>query len=486
MHEATFPQARRAKLVDVIRAASLTLAAGLAACASGVETTGPLSASVLVRDVAALADPTFEGRAAGREGEREAAQYLDQRLRRAGLTPVRQAVPYGEGSSNLYVTIPGATDEVIVLGAHFDHLGRRRGALYPGADDNASGVALVLGVAEALKDAHLSRTVIVVLFGAEEHGLVGSRYFVAHPPVPLATIRAMINIDMIARPLLDQWLFRAPLRLVGIDRDNAVGLVGTRRYPGLRALADTAVAADGGGEIIAGEDLPPLIGREVDAQAAGRSDSASFEAAGIPALFFGDGESSDYHRPSDTLDKLDPDLLARRAHAIARVTIALAAAPASAFAASETPPAPRTPPGGLYVPIGFSTGLALHGGAGARTGALLGGEASLVYLNRPALGYAGLYADALHDGAVGATRLSGGPELGTHGFGVDGGYVVQLGPDGHAARHGGVLRVFASLAVVSITARVGYLAGATGADGGWFGELGLALKFPFGLRVTRM
>ncbi len=472
--------------MDVIRAASLTLVAGLAACAAGVETTGPLSPTALMRDVTALADPTFEGRAAGHEGEREAAQYLEQRLRRAGFAPIRQAVPYGEGSSNLSVTIPGATDEVIVLGAHFDHHGRRHGALYPGADDNASGVALVLGVAATLKAAHLSRTVIIVLFGAEEHGLVGSRHFVAHPPVPLATIRAMVNIDMIARPLLDQWLFRAPLRLFGIDRDNAIGLVGTRRYPGLRALADMAVAADGGGEIIAGEDLPPLIGREVDAQAAGRSDSAPFEATGIPALFFGDGESSDYHRPSDTVDKLDPDLLARRAHAIARVTMALAAAPASAFAPSDTPSPPRTPPGGLYLPIGFSTGLALHGGDGAHTGALLGGEASLVYLDRPALGYAGVYADALHDGAVGATRLSAGPELGTHGFGLDGGYAVQLGTDGHAARHGGVLRVFASLAVVSITARVGYLAGADGLAGSWFGELGLALKLPVGLRVTRM
>ena len=467
----------------MIRAAALVLVAA-AACARAIPASGPLSAGVLMRDVAALADPALEGRAAGRAGERAAAHYLDERLRSAGFAPVRQSVPYGEGSSNLYVTIPGTTDEVIVLGAHFDHLGVRGGALFPGADDNASGVALVLGVAETLRAAHLQRTVVVVLFGAEEHGLVGSRYFVAHPPVPLDHVRAMVNVDMIARPLLDQWLLRAPLRLVGIDRDNAVGLVGTRRYPGLRALADRAVAAEGGGVIVAGEDLPPLIGREVDAQAAGRSDSAAFEAVGIPALFFGDGESSDYHRPGDTIDELDPALLARRAHAIARVTSALAAAPAAAFAASAAPPPERTPPGGLYLPLGFSTGLAVHGGS--RTGALLGGELSLVYLDRPTLGFAGLYADALHDGAVATTRLSLGPELGAHGLGIDGGYAVQLGTDGGPTRTGGVLRVFASLSVVSVTARIGYLASAGSVGGSWFGELGLALKYPFGLRVTRL
>lgn len=456
--------------------AATAIAVALAACSAAHEASGPMSPAALLRDVAALVDPRLGGRPAGEDGEHAAARYIAERVARAGLAPILQDVAYGHGSTNVYAVIPGASDEVIVVGAHMDHLGVRGGELYPGADDNASGVALVLAIAETLaaRATPLPRTVVVVWFGAEEHGLVGSRAFVASPPVPIARIRAMVNIDMIARPLLDQWRYRAPLRLVGIDRDAAVGLVGVRHYPALRALADAAVATGGGGDIIAAEDLPAPIARAIDAQSAGRSDSASFEAAGIPSLFFGDGESSDYHRPSDTIDELHPALFSRRTAAIERVVEALASAPASAFAASDATPPQRTPTGGWYAPIGLSTGIA-H--AGGRTGALLGGEASLAYLARTSLAFAGVYADALHDGAAHATRTSIGPELGSHGVGIDGGYVVELG--GPHTRHGAVVRVFASASVIALSVRAGWLAD----GGGWFGELGVALKFPF--RLTR-
>ena len=464
----------RAALVSAL-ALGLAIASGGACTPPGVAS-GPLSAPALMRDVAALADPRLDGRDAGHEGEHAAARYVAERLQRAGLAPVAQPVPYGDGSTNVYAVLPGTSPEVIVLGAHLDHLGRQGDLLYPGADDNASGVALVLGIAETLAATRdrRGRTIVVAFFGAEERGLVGSRYFVLHPPMPLARVVAMVNVDMIARPLLDQWRYRPALRLVGIDRDAAVGLVGARHFPALRALADAAFVAEGGA-VVSAEDLPDLVGREVEAQSAGRSDSASFEEHGIPSLFFGDGESSDYHRPSDTVDKLSPALLAQRAAAIARVVDALAAAPAVAFASSTATPPKRAPATGWYAPLGLSTGLALHPHAGA----LLGGEASLIHLDSDALTYAGLYADALHDGATHTARLSLGPELGARILGLDAGYVVEVA-HGAVVHQGAALRVFASLSVLSLTARVGVLAGE-----GWFGELGVALKYPFRVHASR-
>src|SRR5690242_12018905 len=107
-------------------------------------TSGPIAPQALMKHVEYLADPGLEGRAAASEGEREAARYVANRLRAMGLAPVQQSVPYSTGSTNVYAMLEGSSDEVIVIGAHLDHLGRVGGVLHPGANDNASGVALVL------------------------------------------------------------------------------------------------------------------------------------------------------------------------------------------------------------------------------------------------------------------------------------------------------------------------------------------------------
>jgi Zn-dependent M28 family amino/carboxypeptidase len=313
----------------------------------------PLSAAELMSHVRALTDPRLEGRAAASEGERAATTYVADRARAMGLAPTEQAVRYKTGSHNLYARIEGTNkDELVVIGAHLDHLGRRDGALYPGADDNASGVALVLGIAATLADrrSELGRSVLVVWFGAEEPGMIGSQQFVAEPPVPLANIAVMVNIDMIGRPLLDQPLYRAAMGFLGVDAVKSVGLVGARHYPGLRALADAAFTASDG-EIVAAEDLPDDIGDEVERQSRGRGDSVPFEEKGIPGLFFGDGESTDYHQPTDTIDKLTPSLLERRARTLVRVVIDLSRAPKSAFSRSDAIPPKRKPvPHSTYGP----------------------------------------------------------------------------------------------------------------------------------------
>lgn len=139
---------------------------------------------------------------------------------------------------------------------------------------------------------------------------------------------------------------------MGIDDTRSVGLIGVRAYPGLRALVDAACEQQGV-RAIAAEDFPDRIEREIEAQALGRGDSVSFERKGIPALFFGSGESDDYHAPTDTMATLRPDVMARRAHAVLDVLLALSTAPDAAFARVETPPAKRLPRS-VHVPVGLT------------------------------------------------------------------------------------------------------------------------------------
>src|SRR2546427_12178155 len=126
---------------------------------------------------------------------------------------------------------PALADEAVVIGAHFDHLGRVDGDVYPGADDNASGTAVVLGLARAFAaSGGTARTLVFALFGAEELGLIGSRHYVGHPVVPLAQTVAMVNFDMVGR------LQSGRLNVGGGDSGG-----------GARALLDAGGQKGGGG-----------------------------------------------------------------------------------------------------------------------------------------------------------------------------------------------------------------------------------------------
>jgi Zn-dependent M28 family amino/carboxypeptidase len=159
-----------------------SLLPGYAGAAHGAEPA--LSPSALMAHVGVLTDVRLAGRAAGSPGEEAAAYYVSQQLARDGLLPKRQTVPIAGGSSvNVYAFIAGQhSEEVIVVGAHLDHLGRRGQTLYPGASDNSSGVAALLGLAGSLaaRGGRLDRSVLVVFFGAEEIGLL------VKWPVPVA------------------------------------------------------------------------------------------------------------------------------------------------------------------------------------------------------------------------------------------------------------------------------------------------------------
>ncbi len=215
---------------------------------------------------------------------------------------------------NLMAVLPGVgprADEWVVVGAHYDHLGKGQmghmfgpvGSIYHGADDNASGTAAVLELAAELKAAGaLPRSVLFVLFSGEEEGLIGSDYFVKHPPVPLDHVAAMLNLDMVGR-----------LK----DDDLLLGGAGTAK------AFDPMVAA-----AIAGTGLHTST---FERGGLGPSDHMSFALHGVPVLFLFTGLHADYHRPTDTADKINYAGIDRVVTVAGRLVDAMAAMPRQTY-----------------------------------------------------------------------------------------------------------------------------------------------------------
>ena len=193
-------------------------------------------------------------------------------------------------TSNIIGMIPGSdpsvAGEYVVIGAHYDHLGMGdenslaaspTPAIHYGADDNASGTAGMLELALRFSEKPARRSILVMGFSGEEKGLLGSKHWVTTPTVPLQKIAAMVNLDMIGR------LTKQKLNIQG---------VGTS--PVWPALIDSAKAG-----------TPFTISTTADGF--GPSDHSSFTAKSIPVLFFFTGLHSDYHRPTDTYDKINAD-----------------------------------------------------------------------------------------------------------------------------------------------------------------------------------
>lgn len=208
---------------------------------------------------------------------------------------------------------PALAGEAVVVGAHYDHLGREGGDVYAGADDNASGTAVVLGLAQALASSPSPRTVVFALFSGEELGLLGSDYQVRHPTAgPVERMAAMLNFDMVGR------LEGRRALVAGVDTGG-----------GFRALVDAAAKE---------------AGLDVDTRAAGTgpSDHTRFNSAGVPVLFFHGGSHADYHRPSDTADKIDTAGMARIAD-LGRILVGrIAGGPRPVFARVAAPARPRS------------------------------------------------------------------------------------------------------------------------------------------------
>jgi Zn-dependent M28 family amino/carboxypeptidase len=237
--------------------------------------------------VRVLAADSMEGRRAGTPGGAKARTYLTGRLAALGIQPLtgRYEHPFllpGDSLSgtNLLGVIPGTGAEggYLVLSAHYDHVGVRRGEIYNGADDNASGVAAVLAMAAELKRAPLRHPVILALFDAEEGSLRGAKAFLANPPVPRGRIAFNVNLDM-----------------VGHSETGVLWAAGAFHTPRLRPVLDSLVTR-APVTLRLGHDRPGVPGEQ---DWTGSSDHGAFHAAGIPFLYFGVEDHGDYHKPSD-------------------------------------------------------------------------------------------------------------------------------------------------------------------------------------------
>ncbi len=312
--------------------------------------TPAITAEEICATIAALADDSLEGREAGRPGSAQAARWLAARFEAIGLTAPEgghrqpftfptavRRYPHGlhdvdserDTTANIIGWVPGRDpalrEEAVILGAHYDHLGwggsgslaPGRRAIHNGADDNASGVAGVLELAQAIAADPLPRTVVFALFGGEELGTLGSQHYVQDPAWPLERTVAMVNLDMVGR-------LRRALTIYGTGTSEAWPEIVEGLTPGETWTIRTV--PDGFGP----------------------SDHASFYGAGVPVLMFFTGSHENYHKPGDDVDTIHA---AGEVQVLERVLAAVrAAADGRAVPYAE---APSTQPR----PMAFKVGL---------------------------------------------------------------------------------------------------------------------------------
>ncbi|MEN8374787.1 MAG: M20/M25/M40 family metallo-hydrolase [Gemmatimonadota bacterium] len=292
--------------------------------AASLARAGAAGMILLYPDAIPLPDPGSEIRPAVGVPSAAATGRLAESVRRAAAARAEASIAVAAAPSmsearNVVALLPGddpdRASEPIIVGAHYDHLGRGGpGSLAPdsreihnGADDNASGTAALLEVARRLSEGPgLDRPVLFVAFSGEERGLLGSAHFVSHPTRPIDGAVAMLNMDMVGRL-----------------RDEALAVHGLGTAQEWDAILDAANSAT---------DRPLSITRVADGF--GPSDHSSFYGAGVPVLFFFTNTHADYHRPSDDWDSVNGEGIERVAGLVAEVVRRLAgdeAAPAPAI-----------------------------------------------------------------------------------------------------------------------------------------------------------
>jgi aminopeptidase N len=322
-------------------------------------------------DVEWLAGPEREGRGAGSRGLDAAARYIAERFERLGLSPLTPArgddryfQPFNMTGENgeplparnvigvLPGTNPALNGQALVISAHYDHLGfgwpdaraGAKGKLHPGADDNASGVAVMLEMARLMADAKPDRSVIFAAFAGEEAGLVGARHYVRTAQAP-----------------------GAPFALSGHIADLNIDTVGR--------LADGKVTIFGTGSarempfIFMGASAVTGVPAQPVAQEINASDHTAFVEAGVPAVQLFASDAGDYHRPSDTADKIDYAGLGKVAAILKEAVDYLAARPEplnfSGNASAAQSHSPATPTTARRVATGIVPDMT-HQGEGVR------------------------------------------------------------------------------------------------------------------------
>jgi Zn-dependent M28 family amino/carboxypeptidase len=279
-----------------------------AACASAdPRPAARLDEKQAVEDVRALTTPEMAGRATGTAGGKLARAYVAKRFGEIGLSPIgkdfvhpftfalRNGKKYDDAASVIgAIRGTGGASEPerwLIVSAHYDHLGEVDGKVYPGADDNASGVVALLAIAAHFKAKPPKHSVLFVSFDAEEIALRGARAFVDQPPIPLEKIAAILNLDMVS----------ANIR-------NEICMAGTHHRPWLKPYIDEA-AGRSKVKVLFGHDQPPTMSKLQDWTVS--SDHGPFHLKGIPFVYFGVEDHPNYHQPTDTFANFNREFFLR-------------------------------------------------------------------------------------------------------------------------------------------------------------------------------
>ena len=280
-----------------------------------------IKAEELSKHLYIVAGDEMQGRNTGEPGQKKAGEYLISEYKKMGIsfppgaTDFYQKVPSEfmkrgfapklNDSENIWAFIKGSEkpEEILVISAHYDHVGMKNGEIYNGADDDGSGTVALLEIAQAFKEAEKKgqgpkRSILFLHVTGEEHGLHGSRYYSENPLFPLENTIADINIDMIGRrdtlhPATNNYIY-----VIGSDRlSSELHTINEEVNTKFTKLALDYKYND----------------RNDPERIYFRSDHYNFAKKGIPSIFFFNGIHADYHLPSDTPDKIEYDALAKRA-----------------------------------------------------------------------------------------------------------------------------------------------------------------------------
>ena len=262
-----------------------------------------------------LSSNDFTGRKSGEKGQKLAAKYLANYYKNIGVKSAYdstyfQTVPkdFFRGlanaeSENIVAYIKGSTcpGQYIIVSAHYDHLGKKYGKIYAGADDNASGTAAILEIAEAFKIASKygnrpKRSIVFLNLTGEEEGLFGSKFYIENPIFSLKNTITDLNIDMIGR--VDKAHKKKP---------NYIYLIGSSKLSTeLKNISEKVNAT------YTKLNIDYKYDKDDPNKFYYRSDHYNFAKHNIPIIFYFNGVHKDYHQPTDTPDKIDYDLLAKR------------------------------------------------------------------------------------------------------------------------------------------------------------------------------
>jgi len=266
--------------------------------------------SSLLHDIQYLSSDELEGRESGTPGNKAAQDYIIERFSQLEMTSqfadfkqffTLKGRKYSNPGTNLIGFIPGSeSSKIILIMAHYDHLGRKEESIYNGADDNASGTAALLELAAYFSKNRPIHSMLFAAIDAEEKGLLGSKALVEDFPFPLDQLSVVINMDMVSR-----------------SDDNKLFAVGTRHYPQLKPFLDLR-EVDYDIDLVLGNDGSP---GEKDWSRA--SDHGPFHDKGIPFIYFGVEDHEDYHKTTDTFENIQPSFFTGAVELILNIIISI-------------------------------------------------------------------------------------------------------------------------------------------------------------------